>query len=230
MSIDPISTTTTTSPASAASAAAGGLQGTQDEFLKLFMAQLEHQDPLNPQSGADMASQLAQFSSVEQAQQTNQQLGDLVAAQSSQSSASLSTLVGRTCDAAAGDFTLERGATVPPLAIDSSGPMKGASVVITDANGNEVRRIPIPEGTTSTQIAWDGTNASGTQVPPGSYHVKIDAGTTPTSINSSWHGRIDAVELTADGPRLRMGGVLFAPGDVRSIGADDTSLTNGVHA
>ena len=42
-------------------------------------------------------------------------------------------------------------------------------------------------------------------------------------ITSQWHGRVDAVELTADGPRLRMGGVLLAPGDVRTIGLNDTS-------
>jgi chemotaxis response regulator CheB len=29
---------------------------------------------------------------------------------------------------------------------------------------------------------------------------------------------VDAVELTANGPRLRMGGVLLAPGDIHTIG------------
>ena len=38
----------------------------RDEFLKLLVAQLRNQDPLNPMDGKDMAAQLAQFSSVEQ--------------------------------------------------------------------------------------------------------------------------------------------------------------------
>jgi flagellar basal-body rod modification protein FlgD len=38
----------------------------RDEFLKMFVAQLKNQDPLNPMDGKDMAAQLAQFSTVEQ--------------------------------------------------------------------------------------------------------------------------------------------------------------------
>ena len=38
----------------------------RDEFLKLLVAQMKHQDPLNPMDGKDMVAQLAQFSSVEQ--------------------------------------------------------------------------------------------------------------------------------------------------------------------
>lgn len=33
----------------------------QDDFLKMLIAQLQNQDPLNPLQGADFAAQLAQF-------------------------------------------------------------------------------------------------------------------------------------------------------------------------
>jgi flagellar hook assembly protein FlgD len=38
----------------------------KEEFLKLLVAQMKNQDPLNPMDGQQMAAQLAQFSSVEQ--------------------------------------------------------------------------------------------------------------------------------------------------------------------
>jgi flagellar basal-body rod modification protein FlgD len=218
MKIDPTSTPTTTQAASG-----GALKGSKDEFLKLFMAQLQHQDPLDPKNGADMVAQLAQFSSVEQATQTNSHLADLASAQAATSSASLANLVGRSCNAAAGDFQLERGGAIPPLQVTSTAAMTGASAVITDETGKEVRRIAIPTGTSSTQLAWDGNNAEGAPVPSGSYHIAIEPGTTTGTIASQWRARVDAVELAGGTTRLRMGGVLIAPGDIQTIGLSTPS-------
>lgn len=45
-----------------------GLENLANEntFLKLFVAQLQNQDPLNPQDGTQFVAQLAQFSDLEQ--------------------------------------------------------------------------------------------------------------------------------------------------------------------
>jgi len=211
-------TATTATTAATPTPTSGALQGSKDEFLRLFMAQLEHQDPLNPAQGADMVAQLAQFSSVEQATETNQHLADLTAQQASVANASLSSLVGRTCNAGAADFQLDRGGAVPALQLTSTTAMNGASVVITDDSGKEIRRLAIPTGTSSAQVAWDGNTAAGIPAPRGNYHITIDPGTTSGSITSQWHGRIDAVELSNGSTQLRMGSVLLAPSAIQTIG------------
>jgi len=38
----------------------------QQDFLQLLVSQMENQDPMNPQSDTDMASQMAQFTSLTQ--------------------------------------------------------------------------------------------------------------------------------------------------------------------
>ena len=38
----------------------------QEEFIKLFLAQLNYQDPLEPVDNSEFLAQLAQFSSLEQ--------------------------------------------------------------------------------------------------------------------------------------------------------------------
>lgn len=38
----------------------------KDDFLKLFVAQLQHQDPMNPMSDMDFMGQMASFSTLEQ--------------------------------------------------------------------------------------------------------------------------------------------------------------------
>jgi flagellar basal-body rod modification protein FlgD len=225
MKIDSTSVTTSASPSPA-----GALTGSKDEFLKLFMAQLQHQDPFDAKSGADMVAQLAQFSSVEQATQTNQHLVDLANAQAATSSASLSNLVGRDCNADAADFQLDRGGVPPPLQISSTTALTGAAVVITDDAGKEIRRLAVPGGTTSAQVAWDGNDAAGRPIAPGGYHIAIEPGKTTGEISSQWHGRVNAVELTPDGSRLRMGGVLLLPAGIRTIGltSDLTTPTSRI--
>lgn len=195
------------------------LTGNKDEFLKLFMAQLQNQDPFNPTTNSDMVAQLAQLSAVEQSKATNEHLADLTAAQNASANASLSNLVGRECNATAGDFEVaESGSLPPPLDVTSASPMKGASVVIKNANGDVIRTMPIPDGTKSTTIAWDGKTDAGVEAGPGNYQISVEAGQSASTINPSWHGRVDAVELTSNGPRLRMGNLLLAPGDIRTIG------------
>ena len=46
----------------------------QDAFLKILTTQLQHQDPLEPMKNQEMIAQMAQFSSVEQLGQMNDNL------------------------------------------------------------------------------------------------------------------------------------------------------------
>lgn len=54
----------------------------KDDFMKLLVAQLKNQDPMNPMDGKDMAAQLAQFSSVEQMMELNKTVASQADAQS----------------------------------------------------------------------------------------------------------------------------------------------------
>lgn len=50
----------------------------QEDFIKLFLAQLQFQDPLEPVDNREFLAQLAQFSSLEQSRQTSQNTNDLL--------------------------------------------------------------------------------------------------------------------------------------------------------
>ena len=202
------------------------LSGTKDEFLKLFMAQLQNQDPLSPKNGSDMVAQLAQFSSVEQQTQTNSQLAALAASQSSTANASLSSLVGRNCQASLGNVTIDDPTNIPPIEVSSTGPINGASVVIKDSSGTEIRRIAIPS--TGGPVKWDGRDASGNLVKQGSYAMSVDTGTTTTAITANWQHVIDSVQLGATGSTLKMGGIEISPGSVTSIGATANTTADAI--
>lgn len=75
---------------------------TQNNFLQLLVAQMENQDPLQPQSDTEMASQMAQFTSLTQTtamsgslseMQANSLIGSTVVLQESNSEQTTSGVV-----------------------------------------------------------------------------------------------------------------------------------------
>jgi flagellar basal-body rod modification protein FlgD len=50
----------------------------QADYLKLFMQELTYQDPLKPIDNREFMAQMAQFSALQQAQETNQSLDKLL--------------------------------------------------------------------------------------------------------------------------------------------------------
>src|SRR3954452_19668366 len=84
-----------TSARAASTQAAGGKNAElgKDQFLKLFVAQLQHQDPMNPMNDSDMMGQMASFSTLEQI--TNMAVANQTVAASLTSSSAVS-LIGRT--------------------------------------------------------------------------------------------------------------------------------------
>ena len=73
-----------------------------DAFLKLLVAELKNQDPTEPMKSTDYVAQLATFSNVEQAIQTNSKLDSLL---SSSALAQIDGLIGRTVTSADGSVS-----------------------------------------------------------------------------------------------------------------------------
>lgn len=215
-------------PASAAAAAAAPPSqasepsgASRDEFLRLLVAQLENQNPLNPQSGAEFVAQLAQFASVEQTAETNQRLAAIQAGQAAASNAALAGFVGKSATVAADAITVAPGGAMPPLSVELGGPASSVEVVIRDSAGRTVRTLQRGAAAAGTvPVAWDGTDANGVPLEPGTYTVEVTAEAadgTAVAARPTLSGRIDAIEFTGGFPRLRIGAASVAPADVSSI-------------
>jgi flagellar basal-body rod modification protein FlgD len=79
---------------------------TQNDFLKLLVAQMSAQDPLNPQSNTDFAAQMAQFSALQTSQSTQKDMSLLQASQQVQQA---NGLIGRNVTLLATDGTTPSG-------------------------------------------------------------------------------------------------------------------------
>ena len=92
-------------PASAASVSASAKDQAKvdyDAFLTLLVTEMKNQDPTKPMESTDFIAQLATFSNVEQAVQTNEKLDALLTA----SALAHADVVGRTIETADGSGTV----------------------------------------------------------------------------------------------------------------------------
>lgn len=76
-----------TDPQTGATKPPDKLSADKSTFLKLLVAQLQYQNPLNPADGVQFVTQLAQFTSLEQSTQMSQDLAAIRAVLEKQSPA-----------------------------------------------------------------------------------------------------------------------------------------------
>ena len=122
----------TASAAAATSATSSGSGasstiGAEDRFLKLLVAQLNNQDPMNPMDNAQMTSQIAQINTVTGVQQVNDTLKSLSTQLSSLQMLQGSSLVGHD--------VLVQGST---LALNANGKTSGAIDLDTRADSVKI--------------------------------------------------------------------------------------------
>jgi flagellar basal-body rod modification protein FlgD len=159
--------------ASSASGAASATQKKdelgQDAFLKLMIAQIKNQDPTKPSDPSEFLGQLAQFSTVSGIQNMQDSISSLSNALRGSQVLNGTTLVGHAVlaagnEAALGDTGSVFGATTIPAGASD------ATVLVTDATGQQVARIPVSTQQGEADFTWDGTNGLGERVPAGTYH------------------------------------------------------------
>lgn len=102
MSIAPV-TASTASSASASLTTVTSKNGMDyNAFLKLLVAEMSNQDPLNPTDSTEYVAQFASFSSVEQSIQTNKKLDSLMMVSALTQA---NSLIGRTATSADGSIS-----------------------------------------------------------------------------------------------------------------------------
>lgn len=90
----------------------------QESFIKLFLSQLQFQDPLEPVDNREFLAQLAQFSNLEQVRQTTANTEGLLVMQSSSQALSL---LGKTVSLVGDGTSLDTGSVIA-VAFTNSGP------------------------------------------------------------------------------------------------------------
>ena len=195
----------------------------KNDFLNLLVAQLQHQDPLNPLDSTEFTAQLAQFTSLEQLNNVNTNLESLQSYQAAIKNAQAVDLIGKTVEAP-GNTVVLRDDSEAALGFDLAQDVEYLSANIYGPEGNFVRTVtsgPLFSGRHS--LTWDGRDQEGNRLPVGRYSYEIQAtahdgeAATATPFVSA---RVTGVNFDGQTPQLRAGDYSISVNDIREVTAD----------
>lgn len=172
----------------AISNASGGSDLGKEEFLQLLVTQFQYQDPLNPMEDKEFIAQLAQFSSLEQSMQLNQNMENLLSLQQQQTVIGASNYIGKTVSARGYGVSWEPNSTGTggkASTVDWATGEDAATVTVNilDSSGSLVNTYDLGSTTAGSinNFKWDGKNAMGGFVTKGVYTVSFVAKTASGS-------------------------------------------------
>ncbi len=147
----------------------------KEDFLELLVAQLQHQDPLNPSESTEFTAQLAQFSSLEQLQNIDAKLNGFEVYQSTLNNIQSSGFIGKTVTATGSTFGVDDGKP-DPIRFDLTTDADSVYVQIYDNFGGFVTDIQAGSRQKGEQqVAWDGRDSNGSVVADGTYTFTVMA-------------------------------------------------------
>jgi flagellar basal-body rod modification protein FlgD len=187
-----------------------------NSFLQLLVTQLQNQDPTSAssQDPSAMIQQLTGFSSLQETQQTNALLTGLQTQTSGLFQAQAAALIGKTVEVSGSQFNLSSGAASMNLNLNAAA---NVTLTVTNASGQVVATLPQGNlGAGSNTVKWNGRDASGNQLPDGTYKVAVSATDTKGA----------AVTCTTS-TGIKVTGVSFQNGTVSvSSGSSTYDLSN----
>ena len=171
-------------------------------------------------------AQLAQFSALEQQQNTVSRLDTLLMGQATANQTAAGTFIGKDVSFRGGGAKHFDGANSVSATLTLPQDAAKINVAVTNAAGRTIRTIQLPahdDGTVA--VTWDGRDDSGNMMPAGDYTLTptaFDANDKAVAIDLSTTGHVSGVAFQGGVPYLRVGEALIKMSDVTSINERNT--------
>jgi len=190
-----------------------------NQFLTMLVAQLQNQDPLNPMDGTDFTAQLAQFSSLEQQFQMNDNLASIQAALTAGEKGTVIDYIGKTVKTA--DNTILANDGQADSAVYTLSDRAEVTIHIYDDQGLEVRKIHKGwQDADEYEVAWDGRDNNGEPVSDGTYRFEIEAKDEQglfVSYKAYTTGEVTGVTYKTGIPYLMVGDRIVSPENIVEV-------------
>jgi flagellar basal-body rod modification protein FlgD len=190
-----------------------------DIWLRLFLAQLKNQNPLNPFDVSELTNQLAQFSQMEQLYHVSKKLEELRETSRTSLLGSLLNLIGKEVKAES-SFLWFDGEQSTPIEVQLPEGTKEVTLRVFDKSLFPVRVLKFYPFDSSLIIRWDGTDSWGRKLEPGLYHFTlegIDQKGQAMDLKGYIWGRVSALEQEGGQFYVSLGGLILPLSSIFSI-------------
>ncbi|TAL58761.1 MAG: flagellar hook assembly protein FlgD [Legionella sp.] len=178
----------------------------QQDFLKLMVAQVKNQDPMQPQPNGEFLSQLAQFSTNDGIGRMQNSLQQLASSLQSNQALQASALVGRKVLVNNNGVSLGTEGEVK-AAIDMPPGLNNLRAMVYTASGELVKTMRLGQPEPGFfQFKWDGTNENNQRLAAGNYRIEVH-GTyegEEKSLKTMTSANVDSVSLGQNGEGLKL--------------------------
>lgn len=196
------------------------LVGTREDFLTILLAQLKHQDPLDPMEGTEFIDSITRLSSVEQDinQNTNlEKIASLLEGQNSQFGSPVSYL-DRQIEFKSQAIYMEDGLGEFSYNLEES--PEEIFVIIRNQDGNTVYTTNGTNKIGENKFTWDGKNNNGTLQDDGIYTVEVSYVNNKgegVQLPTTTKGIVDGANFEGDETVLLVNGIRAVLENVISI-------------
>lgn len=190
----------------------------KDDFLTLMVEQLKNQDPMNPSDSTEFTAQLAQFSSLEQLFNVNDNLESMGDTSGEVQHLSALAMIGTEVVTTSSEFKFN-GEPLK-LGYDLDAPASEGSLYIRDTAGNTVGSFPLKDLDAGRDFfEWDGTDGNGNTLIEGTYTLGVSAynGEDAVAATSLIRSRVIGVDMVDGGDMLVTDSGDFRLADVESV-------------
>lgn len=172
----------------------------KNAFLELMVAQLNNQDPLNPQENGEFIAQLAQFSSVEGIENLNSTVEVMSSSLQSSQALQASALVGRTVQVKSdSSFLAPEGQVTGTIKLLNS--TTDLKLNISNSAGVLVDQIDLgSQAQGDIRFTWTGQDGSGVPYAAGEYffNAVANSGDSSEEIDLALSANVDSVSINPD--------------------------------
>lgn len=193
----------------------------KEAFLKLLLTQLQNQDPMSPLESHDMASQLAQFTSLEKLDGIDAGINKLSQSTGKKTSFESLELIGKTVSGDSAKIIRDTMGDEHEISFQIKRPVEKVKVEVVNSVGETVFSDELKNlDKGSHNITWNGVNPSGVDAPMGGYSVAIaavDSRGANVPVNTSFSGTVTGVNFTAKGPIIMVGKKQIPLSEVKTI-------------